>query len=108
MMKNDLSDSKSLFWGAFEQSKLAGFIEVNEEVNWITSEKQLYISRLVVAKKYEGKGIAKKLLSSIEHYGKLEGYPFLVLNVFEDNHRAKKFYLAQGFQTEICKMVKVL
>ena len=56
-----ISTYPDLSYGAYEGSRLIGFI-----VAKITPENSVYISRIVVDKDHEGKGIAKKLMKTVE------------------------------------------
>lgn len=55
------------------------------------------IKRFYVAKKFRGKGLAELMLKKIKEFAKREGYKTLVLDIFQNNIRAKKFFQKQGF-----------
>lgn len=54
------------------------------------------IKRFYVAKEFRGKGLAELMLEKIKKFAKREGYKTLVLDIFKNNIRAKKFFQKQG------------
>ena len=88
--------------------EILGFIELTTENDWISKQKQGYISRIAVAKEAEGKGIGKMLMREAEAWAKQNGFSAIGLNVFFTNERAINFYKALGFELETVKMQKIL
>jgi len=54
------------------------------------------IKRFYIAKEFRGKGLAELMLKKIKEFAKREGYKTLVLDIFKNNIRAKKFFQKQG------------
>ena len=71
-------------------------------------EKQGIVLALAVAKEYEGKGVAQKLMEHAEQWAREQGFKQLVLNVFAANAKVLKIYQKLGYETEQIKMVKIL
>lgn len=70
-----------------------------EGVNWLTKNKNnLYIHRLAVHPKHQGKGIARKLLDYSELYAKEKKYDSIRLDTFSQNKRNQKIYEQRGYQ----------
>ncbi|GIP64596.1 GNAT family N-acetyltransferase [Virgibacillus pantothenticus] len=85
-----------------------GYIEMRGIVDYFTGEKQGYLSAIAVTKKYEGNGVGKKLMKKAEEWTNDKGYKELVLQLFNGNERAMKFYEKLGFEKDITVMIKQL
>lgn len=59
--------------------------------------KAIYLSYLVVNKKYRNQGIGTKMIRYACQISKKEGYSYIVLNVDNDNVEAQKLYKKIGF-----------
>ncbi|MBU2634927.1 GNAT family N-acetyltransferase [Patescibacteria group bacterium] len=55
------------------------------------------IKRFYVAKEFRGKGLAELMLEKIKQFAKEKNYKSIVVDIFQDNIRAKKFFQKQGF-----------
>jgi len=78
----------------FDKGKLVAYMIVTEYNNY------MYLNRLVVTKKYQGKGVGAVLMNILEHNKK---YSKVVLNVHNDNVRAIKFYKRLGYRALVTK-----
>lgn len=68
-------------------------------VSWLTpNENNLYIHRLAVNPKFQGKGYAQKLMDYAENYAKTNSFASVRLDTFSKNERNQKFYEARGYQ----------
>jgi len=56
------------------------------------------LKRFYVAKEFRGKGLAEKMIKKIKEFAGEKRYKTIVLDVFKNNERAKKFFQKQGFQ----------
>ena len=64
-----------------------------DDVKWLTENaKNLYIHRLAVHPKHQGKGIARKLLDFSEAYAREKKYDSIRLDTFSQNKRNQKIY----------------
>ena len=87
-------------------SKLIGFVTMSTlmdkeyiSVSWLTqSKKNLYIHRLAIHPKYQGKGYAQQLMSFAETHGISNGFNSIRLDTFSKNLRNQKFYELRGYQ----------
>ena len=59
--------------------------------------KKLFIHRLAVHPKWQGKGCAQKLMEFAENFAKQEGYSWIRLDTFSQNKRNVRFYEKRGF-----------
>jgi ribosomal protein S18 acetylase RimI-like enzyme len=70
-----------------------------KDVKWLTKNHQnLYIHRLAVHPKYQGKGYAQKLMDFAENYAKQNNYISIRLDTFSQNKRNQKFYKKQNYK----------
>ncbi len=56
----------------------------------------------------DGTGAGRTLMEAAEAWARLHGCKLLVLNVLEENRRARRFYERLGFQPEYTMMTKEL
>ena len=54
------------------------------------------IKRFYMAKDFRGKGLADLMLKKIKEFAKEKNYKSIVVDIFQDNIRAKKFFQKQG------------
>lgn len=81
-----------------ETNELIGWNMVESEIDDETSDDEIYIDSLMVLPQYRGKGIASQLIrASIAHNAHI-GKPMGLL-VDYDNPRARRVYIASGFQS---------
>ena len=103
IFENDLS--KNWLYVVVESNKTIGSItitsemdEVYKSVKWLTiTSNNLYIHRLAIDPKMQGKGYAQKLMSFAENYGKQNNYNSIRLDTFSKNTRNQKFYEQRGY-----------
>ena len=67
-------------------------------IDWLTKDKNIYIHRLAVHPKYQGKGIAQHMMTFAENYAKINGYLSVRLDTFSQNKRNQKFYETRGYK----------
>jgi len=68
-------------------------------VRWLTpNENNLYIHRLAVYPKFQGKGYAQKLMDYAENYAKTNSFASVRLDTFSKNEKNQKFYEVRGYQ----------
>ncbi|MDY0029181.1 MAG: GNAT family N-acetyltransferase [Pseudobdellovibrionaceae bacterium] len=85
---------KSCRYEVWDQDRLVGILAV-----YFNRERMpfVYISNISVLSDYQGKGIAKTLLSKLVDYARKSGLLYVELEVSADNNRAQAFYRKQGF-----------
>lgn len=68
-------------------------------VNWLTkNENNIYIHRLAVHPKSQGKGYAQQLMGFAEDYAIENSYSSIRLDTFSQNKRNQKFYELRGYK----------
>ncbi|HSS76892.1 MAG TPA: GNAT family N-acetyltransferase [Thermoanaerobaculia bacterium] len=85
-----------------------GFIFLETQEDYFTLAKHGHVGILVVAEAAEGRGAGGVLMRAAEAWGREQGFTKLTLNVFENNHRARKVYEHIGYSPETLKYVKRL
>ncbi|WP_046743363.1 GNAT family N-acetyltransferase [Kordia zhangzhouensis] len=73
--------------------------EEYKSVQWVTPNNQnLYIHRLAIHPKQQGKGYAQFLMEFAENYAIRNNYRSIRLDTFSKNHRNQKFYELRGYK----------
>jgi len=73
-------------------------VEAYKNVNWKTeNKKNLYVHRLAVDPKYQGKGFGIKLMNFVEENALKNNYLSIRLDTFSKNKRNVKFYKKRGY-----------
>jgi ribosomal protein S18 acetylase RimI-like enzyme len=92
-------------WKLEDNNSIIGSIVLTEKedaeyqhVKWLTkNEHNLYIHRLAVHPKFQGKGYAQKLMDFAEKYAKENGYYTIRLDTFSQNKRNQQFYEQRNY-----------
>ncbi len=94
-----LADPAQRFHLALADGEIAGFAKLSplwlDDAAIMPGAAQL--SQLYVATAWHGQGIAQTLMAWTIAEARAGGAPALVLTVWEDNHRARRFYDKYGF-----------
>ncbi len=68
-------------------------------ISWLTPNKNnIYIHRLAIHPKQQGKGFARKLMEFAEDYAQKNNYQSVRLDTFSKNKRNQKFYELRGYK----------
>lgn len=95
----NLSDPEIAIRVAEMDGELAGFIELApKKLPYETSAPALELRRLYLRSSAHGRGIADELTKWVLKEAAARGAQELVLSVFVDNHRARRFYERYGFE----------
>lgn len=92
-----LSKEENGVFVAADNGEVVGYVfcDVIKEGNGLT----LYIDDLCVDSEARRQGVGRMLLNKAREYGKEMGCAFLMLNVWEFNENAVRFYEKYGFTT---------
>ncbi len=93
-------------YGIFVDNQLTGYFAINDcqeneynQINWqYITGKHLVIHRLFIDPEYQGKGLAKKILSFTEKYGRSNKYSSIRLDAFVNNKSALALYEKNMFE----------
>ncbi|MFD0863277.1 GNAT family N-acetyltransferase [Sungkyunkwania multivorans] len=70
-----------------------------EPIQWLTEDNQnVYIHRLAIEPKYQGKGYAQELMDFAEDFASEKGFSSIRLDTFSQNQRNQRFYEQRGYQ----------
>jgi ribosomal protein S18 acetylase RimI-like enzyme len=95
----NLSDPEVAIRVAEMDGELAGFVELApKKLPYETSVPAIELRRLYLRSKAHGRGIADELMKWALREAADRGAQELVLSVYVDNHRARRFYERYGFE----------
>jgi len=95
----NLSDPQVAIRVAETDDELAGFIELApKHLPYETSAPAIELRRLYLRSSAHGRGIADELMKWGLREAAARGAQELVLSVYVDNHRARRFYERYGFE----------
>ncbi|HSS53213.1 MAG TPA: GNAT family N-acetyltransferase [Gaiellales bacterium] len=95
----NLGDPDNSAFVAERNGEVVGFVCVGERRH-VTGEVDTYIGELVVAKKAEGVGVGRALVSAAEDWGRSRGRRRVVVDTGAANVPARQFYAALGYEEE--------
>ncbi|WCO01792.1 GNAT family N-acetyltransferase [Psychroserpens ponticola] len=68
-------------------------------IQWLTpNENNIYIHRLAIHPKHQGKGYAQDLMNFAEEFAQQNNYTSIRLDTFSQNEKNQKFYELRGYQ----------
>ena len=85
-----------------------GFIHLQTGTDYYNHEEHGHIGDVIVAPEGEGRGIGSMLIAQGEEWARSQGYRWLRLSVFAENHRAREVYKRLGYGEDMMKYVKEL
>jgi ribosomal protein S18 acetylase RimI-like enzyme len=88
--------------------RAAGFVYLQSLTDYFEQAAHAHVSVLAVSAEAEGRGVGRVLLEESERWAQARGYPFITLNVFEGNVRARGIYERHGYVPETLRYVKPL
>lgn len=99
-LKNEVADPNTLFLFLYSDSKLAGYLKVNEnEAQTRFQEKSgLEIERIYLRKEYQGQRLGSSLLEKAISIANERNKKYIWLGVWEYNEKAISFYERKGFK----------
>lgn len=86
----------------------SGFLRLKFRRDFFSDEPTCHISEIVVAKRYESRGIGRALLAHAQHVAHKRHCTLLTLGAFVTNTRARRLYAQFGFTDELVLMLKPL
>ncbi len=98
-MKAELADKNSEFYFALFKGKAIGYLKVNsgQSQTEIKSEDAMEIERIYVLKEFHGKKAGQVLFDKAIEIARVNNMKYVWLGVWEENHRAIRFYEKNGF-----------
>lgn len=93
-----LNNANIIYFLAYNNTGDVGYIKLllNKNHEKLTG-KNAEIEKIYVRKDFHGKGIAQQLMTKAKNYCKENNYENIYLGVWQQNHKALKFYGKEGF-----------
>jgi ribosomal protein S18 acetylase RimI-like enzyme len=98
----------TMLWVAEANETVIGAAYVETSTDYFTGERHGHLGILVVAREARGAGAGQALMDTVETWARGEGFRFISLNVFADNHRAISLYEKRAYQPDFVRYVKQL
>jgi GNAT superfamily N-acetyltransferase len=95
---SDLNEGEAAFRIALSGERIVGYAKLNTP--WLPDAEpdSLQLSQFYVASDFHGAGIAQVLMEWTIQAARTRGATALLLTVWEENHRAHRFYVKHGFE----------
>ncbi len=105
-LNNDIKEKNGDVVIAEMEGIVVGFIAYYLEKDILNEQGHLYISDLVVNKKYRGQGVAAKLMKNAEHFAKEKNTSTIRVAVLANNP-SQSFYQKLGYKLETLELKKI-
>ena len=98
-LTDELNNANSQFYIAYSDIEVVGYLKINfgdaqtESIN----ENALEVQRIYVLQNFHGKKIGQLLLEEVKKIAQTTDVEYIWLGVWEENHRALRFYTKNGF-----------
>jgi ribosomal protein S18 acetylase RimI-like enzyme len=99
-LNKQLQDPNCSFYFVYVDDQLAAYTKINigESQTEIKAIESLEVERLYIYPQYQNLGLGKHILNEIMVQAIIANKTYLWLGVWENNHRAIKFYTQLGFK----------
>ena len=99
-LKNELENQNSEFYFAENNDEILGYLKLNfkDAQTEKLEENHFEIERIYVLKAFLGQKIGQILFDKAIEIGREKNLEYVWLGVWEENHRAIKFYEKNGFE----------
>jgi diamine N-acetyltransferase len=98
-LTTELNNQESEFYFAVFENQVIGYLKINtgNAQTELQDKSALEIERIYVLKEYQGKKIGQLLYETALQIAVRAKAEYLWLGVWEENHKAKNFYIKNGF-----------
>jgi ribosomal protein S18 acetylase RimI-like enzyme len=98
-LTTELNNVNSQFYVAYLNEEAVGYLKINvgDAQTETFNRNALEVHRIYVLQKYHGKNIGQLLLDEAKNIAQHTGVECIWLGVWEENHRALRFYTKNGF-----------
>lgn len=103
----NLGSNRAIYVATDQDNQPIGFVSVSRQRHF-AGEERAYIGELAVDERYEGLGIARSLLATVEQWASQQQLTMLELDTGAANHHARGLYAHLGYAEEGVKLVKLL
>lgn len=103
ILENDIHSQQ--IWKLVVETKIIGMVVLTEivdneykNIKWLTeNNNNLYLHRLAVEPKFQGKGYAQKLMDFAENFAVQNKYISIRLDTFSQNEHNQRFYKQRNY-----------
>ncbi|MFV8377953.1 GNAT family N-acetyltransferase [Flavobacterium sp. LB3R33] len=98
-LTTELNNINSQFYLAYLNEEVVGYLKINfgEAQTETINDNALEIQRIYVLQNFHGKNIGQLLLNEVKKIGQNINVDYIWLGVWEENHRALRFYTKNSF-----------
>ncbi|HCN59371.1 MULTISPECIES: GNAT family N-acetyltransferase [unclassified Exiguobacterium] len=98
-LTRELEHPNSFFFFIKSNEEIAGYLKLNvgDAQTELMKGKTLELERIYIRSAYQGTGLGKQLLEKTFEVAQAQGMEQVWLGVWEENHRALRFYQRFGF-----------
>lgn len=95
----ELSDSNTDFYFATLDSRVIGYLKINfgQSQTELQDDKAVEIERIYVSEEFHGKKVGQMLYDKVIQIARQRNADYVWLGVWEENHKALRFYRKNGF-----------
>ena len=98
-LTTELNNANSQFYIAYSNAEVVGYLKINfgDAQTETINENALEVQRIYVLQNFHGKNIGQLLLEEVKKIAQTTDVEYIWLGVWEENHRALRFYTKNGF-----------
>lgn len=98
-LTDELNNANSQFYLAHSDIEVVGYLKINfgDAQTETINENALEVQRIYVLQNFHGKNIGQLLLDEVKKIAQTTDVDSVWLGVWEENHRALRFYTKNGF-----------
>jgi ribosomal protein S18 acetylase RimI-like enzyme len=98
-LTDELNNANSQFYLAYSDTEAVGYLKINfgDAQTESFNENALEVQRIYVLQNFHGKNIGQLLLDEVKKIAQITNVDSVWLGVWEENHRALRFYTKNGF-----------
>lgn len=98
-LTTELNNANSQFYIAYSNAEVVGYLKINfgDAQTETINENSLEVQRIYVLQTFHGKNIGQLLLEKVKKIAQTTDVEYIWLGVWEENHRALRFYTKNGF-----------
>ncbi len=101
ILRGEIEDNKTaIFFLQTETGDTAGYVKLrwDRSDEYFLNQKAIELQRIYLLEQFWNKGYGKALLEFCEKFGKEQGFEWIWLVVWSENHGAIRFYEREGWQ----------
>jgi ribosomal protein S18 acetylase RimI-like enzyme len=98
-LTTELNNANSQFYLATADNEILGYLKVNfgDAQTEMINQNALEVHRIYVSQAFHGKNVGQLLIDKVKEIAQQTGVDNIWLGVWEENHRALRFYTKNGF-----------